>query len=755
VKEQFDKYAFSADRPIQTATQDRLHRTRFSQSLANAISSWQGKDSLVIALNGEWGSGKSSVKNLAIEHLRSSTSNRLTILEFNPWQVAGQKQITTAFFDDISSTLGRIDTSKKAKKLAIKCSAYGRYLTTGTFLANRTTNFLASALWIIFALGLAGYFFWTHIFLFIMTVFSFFIAVTLSFSSKLLDTIAAVFRTESEANKLTLSETKAELSSLLKEIHNPLLVIIDDIDRLSTEELKQMFQLIKANADFPNLIYLLLFDREHVENGLKDFGGATYMEKIVQVGFEMPKFGRAQTNDLFGAGLTEILAAHNQLEAFNSDIGRWRDIYSSGLAWYLRNPRDIKRFLSAFAFQLGNFSENMPPEINCIDLAALQAIAVFEPQLYKSLFSARHFLTGEWDPQKGSAGSEKGLHERQKLFLDDLLSCVTEKQRGTALSILELLFPVLHQMRYKFYGRKEIQPEDVKNLRVCVPGYFDRYFLLTIPPNDLPEADLHLLIASAADREFFAGELITLSKNGLFDIVFERLEAHIDDLRRGNGQATLTVLFDIGEKLSNIETSYFINLPESRVASLALAILDKEPDLEHFLSSLRTSINAATGIYVPLLLFTKLFHERPLSSGLTNAHREEIQSLCVRKIEDFARDGGLSSHKRLIHILHYWHGMASSDFEARQWVSKLIELPEGLITFLRGMTTDVYSTSGTEQKTNILAISKFIDNSNLKSQIEKVLLAEISSRDQALLEAWRKALSQATTEGDVMFKDSD
>jgi len=52
-----EKHHFSADRPIRSHQEDLLGRAGFAQSLANAIKQWKGKDSLVIALYGPWGSG--------------------------------------------------------------------------------------------------------------------------------------------------------------------------------------------------------------------------------------------------------------------------------------------------------------------------------------------------------------------------------------------------------------------------------------------------------------------------------------------------------------------------------------------------------------------------------------------------------------------------------------------------------------------------------------------------------------------------
>lgn len=85
------KHPFSADRPIISAQEDLLGRTGFAESLASAIRGWKGNDSLVIALYGSWGSGKSSIKNVVVESLRKSQKTCPEIVEFNPWQWAGQE----------------------------------------------------------------------------------------------------------------------------------------------------------------------------------------------------------------------------------------------------------------------------------------------------------------------------------------------------------------------------------------------------------------------------------------------------------------------------------------------------------------------------------------------------------------------------------------------------------------------------------------------------------------------------------------
>ena len=93
-----DKHPFSTDRPIVATGQDLLGRSAFAGSLSEAIKAWKNKDSLVIGVYGTWGSGKTSLKNMITDFLRRDQERSPTIVEFNPWQWAGQDQLFSAFF---------------------------------------------------------------------------------------------------------------------------------------------------------------------------------------------------------------------------------------------------------------------------------------------------------------------------------------------------------------------------------------------------------------------------------------------------------------------------------------------------------------------------------------------------------------------------------------------------------------------------------------------------------------------------------
>ena len=91
-----DKHPFSADRPIASREEDLLGRSHFAESLASAIKGWKGNESLVVALHGPWGSGKSSIKNMVLETLHHPDKTSHIILQFNPWQWAGHEESCTS-----------------------------------------------------------------------------------------------------------------------------------------------------------------------------------------------------------------------------------------------------------------------------------------------------------------------------------------------------------------------------------------------------------------------------------------------------------------------------------------------------------------------------------------------------------------------------------------------------------------------------------------------------------------------------------
>ena len=126
--------------------------------------------------------------------------------------------------------------------------------------------------------------------------------------------------------------------------------MIDDIDRLNNSQIRAIFQLVNSLAGFPNMIYLLSFDREIVVRALQEeqkCDGEEYLEKIIQVPFDIPEADKTLVNAVFFERLTNIIFA----EQYNLDHEYWGMVFQTCISPYIVNIRDVNRVLNAFEFK--------------------------------------------------------------------------------------------------------------------------------------------------------------------------------------------------------------------------------------------------------------------------------------------------------------------------------------------------------------------------------------------------------------------
>jgi len=67
------------DKPIDAPEDDRFGIDAFAQALAVAIQKMKAPEGTVIAINGPWGSGKSSAVNLIQHHLKDAVTAKISM----------------------------------------------------------------------------------------------------------------------------------------------------------------------------------------------------------------------------------------------------------------------------------------------------------------------------------------------------------------------------------------------------------------------------------------------------------------------------------------------------------------------------------------------------------------------------------------------------------------------------------------------------------------------------------------------------
>jgi predicted KAP-like P-loop ATPase len=110
------------DKPISKPSEDRFGIDPFARALAASIARVASPEGTVIALNGPWGSGKSSAVNLILHHLSEAESEDIKVINFACWWFRGEEQLALAFFRELYAGLGA-SLGERFKQLLPKIGA--------------------------------------------------------------------------------------------------------------------------------------------------------------------------------------------------------------------------------------------------------------------------------------------------------------------------------------------------------------------------------------------------------------------------------------------------------------------------------------------------------------------------------------------------------------------------------------------------------------------------------------------------------
>jgi predicted KAP-like P-loop ATPase len=448
---------------------------------------------------------------------------------------------------------------------------------------------------------------------------------------------------------------KDELSDSLARLKVPVLVVIDDIDRLSTDEIREVFQLVKANADFPNLIYLLLFQRNIVSDALDAISGnrgAEFLEKIVQVGFHVPQASRQEIQSVLFQRLDETL----NLPGVSSrwERNRWSSLYQECLAGYFQNLRHVYRYLASFDFHVRQFQSGSGFEVNPVDLIALEALRIFEPEIYENLPSRKKILTSDEGRQLFGEIKQNTIDAA----IEQILLHAPESRRIVIKRVLELVFPPITRSYEGRSGASRDAQDWLREARVCHPDLFDKYFTLVVARNDLSQADLERLVGMAGDADAFKKECNALQERGLIKIAFERLDAFKTEIPLESLPTLIRALCDISDGFAE-PTPGFEFLPFDPLTIVFRIVyfgLCREKDKAKRYRVLRDAFEQSNGLLLPVDIVTldertKERDERQHEYLIDESHLPALKEICIQRLRQAAKSGALRSHPRASELL--------------------------------------------------------------------------------------------------------
>lgn len=646
----------SADNPLIDPKDDRLGYASFAKNLAESLCLMTSGEGLVLAVYGSWGSGKSTLLNFIIHNLEQKPNNEQPIIvRFNPWWFSGEEALTKQFFNQLQAVL--VNKLKSgAKKLSKNIANFADTISEAPLPYAKSGKVV----------------------------------------SKLLGQRQDVYQLKKEIEKILLKQ------------HKRILIVIDDIDRLTAEEIRQLFRVIKAAANFPNVIYLLLFDKEVVIKALEEaqgIPGEDYLEKIVQVPFELPTLDKSSLQKLLFERLDAIITETSE-ELFDQTY--WGNVFFKGIESFITKPRDIVRLANTLSVTY----PAVQGEVNPVDFIAIESLRVFCPRLYDIIRNNPRVFAGNTDDKGINSDSVDAI----KPLLEEWILQLKEEKKEPVKNLLKRIFPKLQAIWGDGYHQSIRHGANCelswrKQLRVCSLERFPIYFRLALPEGDFSNIEMQSILTLVGDANAFGEKLLELANQTRPDgttrvrTFLERLEDYTtEDIPSESIPSIVQAFFDVGDRLlcpEDQNRGMFDFGNDMRIGRILYQLLSRMNQIEKFelLKEVVENGKALSIIVKEVAILGqqqgKYGADRAKSKDewfVSTEQLKELEEIALKKIQEAAQQNALMSVPNLLSILYFWKKNRS---QVKQWVQEVIQSEEGLIKFLEKFLqkTSSYSAS--------------------------------------------------------------
>jgi predicted KAP-like P-loop ATPase len=664
----------SADKPLLEPQEDQLGYALFAKHLAFSLTKMIPAEGFVVAIYGPWGSGKTTLLNFLFYYFKQApVAEQPIIVPFNPWWFSGHEKLAKHFFDQLQASLAASDVG--LANLQGKIAEFADMVSE--------------------------------------------LPSTIHIPYISIGKIAVEF-TPLKSSVKNVIKLKMEIAEELRKQPQRIFVTVDDIDRLNPDEIRQLFGVIKSVADFPNIVYLLTFDKKVVIEALREsqgISGENYLEKIVQFPFELPLPDRSSLYRLLFARLECIMAGTPE-GLFDQTY--WGNVFMRGIEHFISTPRKINLLTNTLSVTY----PAVQGEVNPVDFIGIETLRIFCPEAYNMIRTYPEKFTGrEWVASK---------IDQLRTFQDSWVTQIEEGSREAVRGLLSQLFPKLGEM----WGDLGFDPPNEttwrKQLRICSPDIFPIFFHLALPQGDISNAEIMVILSLADAPQEFSARLLELAAQDRPD-GFTRLHAFLDRVMDYTGKeiaveaipSIFLSLFDVGDQFIRPEDEGSGKLPignDQRVARIIFQLLRRLPWEGRF-DALQQAITRGRAIFTSVKIVMELgkLSGKQASEGqpkmealICHGDQSSLEELVLAKVRHAAGDESLLQCPKLPDILALWQNLAG-DAEPVVWVNKVGRDDHNLAILLEKFMEKDFSHSmiqvdgNSRYRLNLKVLTPFLD----------------------------------------------
>lgn len=695
---------YNTDRPIEKREYDKLGRVFFSEKLGETIYKYNSTDGLVIGLFGKWGTGKTSIINMTEEKLlelykkKSKNDNeRPLIMRFSPWNYSDKNDLIRIFFQNLKSKINLQESGNFRKKVG---KALHDYAALVDLLALVPATIGGTPI------------------------------LSTGATKMLRDLVKS--RGANMMKEADLESTRETLEKELINAGKKIIIVIDDVDRLTNNQIRDVFQLVKQVADFPNVIYVLSMDREVVSRALKkihDVDGNEYLEKIIQIPFEIPELNKNKLNDIFFDKLNKIL---EELEIDFKGSEYWNSVFYNCISPYVNTLRDVNRLINVFQFRYAAVCRETAFE----DMLAITTIEVLEPKLYKWVIDNKDVVCKNVNI---NINKETKLSNR-RLYLDEFKELGIENDK--ALKCISTLFPAFKNRVDEYGYNYHINSTARGNMRVSHEEKFELYFGF-----DLSDIKVSRSLINACINLFDKKELSIAIKEiytkGNIIYFIEEMQGLVDKVPYNRLELISSVLLELqGEFIGDDNRGMFARGINERVTHLAKEIVKKLNTEEERYNVISLAISDAhkneLGMLAYIingieLAYARLAGQTSDSDGqIINLEQlEKLEKEYVEKIRNIAESESILEIPNFRMAFYIWESFDKDG--ATSYINKLFENTVNKLKFMSANSGKWIGTRGSGWDYDAKSYVEYITKEELYDivdNIDKDTLFELSELEQ-------------------------
>jgi len=742
-----------SDKAVETVEEDLLGRRKFAEKIAHDIVNWRPEDSLVIGLYARWGDGKTSVINFIKDFFKNpekaeekfDEENIPTVIEFNPWIFSNQGSLIQSFLMEVGKELGQ-SNNEVDKEIARKIALIRLYLEPARKIGHGLEIIITRILVGFFGVYLAALLNQALSNVWVSGAFLLLLVIIegLTFSDKALAFVEGIFNRKSKLDEKTLNQLKDEIKAKLLKRNKKILFVIDDVDRLTPEEVRTLFQLIKINLDLPKVIYLVAMDVGTVSRMITRDGidGAEYIEKIIQIPIPLPRADHKRLLAFLFKQLDEVLKFFAE-DKWNQT--RWTELYAAGFGEiFLKrgNLRLIKRPISQMALAAGLISTEVDP----IDFLGIRTIESFYPELYEYIANNKeNFVTAR----------THSAYEGQKMDkITKDVKAELAKVDPFIEKVLLKLFPPLESVLQNYSYGDSRESEWRQQHRICSENYFDTYFYMDVPEGELRTSEIFAATTVIGNYKEFVQLLRSkLKQNEGADLrkLLVALLDHVPKFPQDISSATnyITALLDTADDVTKIKSKGMFDFgADMEVARLIYFYLkeirDKrgKPEVAKIATTaLKRTKSVYGAVHFLSLNDPRKEKSRPENEVLTDEAAASLAEVCVQKIKKAAKSGKLKNDINLPNILYRWKEWGAPE-DVQAFVNAQLKNKPALVRFISKFRAITRRSSGvvTEEipRMQFSSLKDFIEVSAAYERLKDYKPKGLSKEDRESFELFLK-----------------